>query len=148
MSSTPSELVGANAPARSMLRWSLLISCFSAPLITVVALTLRGGPGLRSGLVGALVSIAFFTIGHIGVRAVIAGAPELTIVGALVVYLGQLIVLVFLFLVLQRSGWVDGPAFAAATVAQTLAWQVGQVVGFRRGRHEIYPDVVLPGETT
>ena len=48
------------------------------------------------------------------------------------------------FLVLRGADWLDGRAFAAAAVIETLVWQVGQLLGFRRARHEIYPDVALP----
>lgn len=127
-----------------MLRTSLLLSAASVPVIAVVAWLWRGQTGALSALIGALVVVGFFIIGHFGVRAVVAGEPGLSIAGAFVVYLGQLITLVAVFLVLRRAGWLDGRAFAAGAIVQTLVWQVGQVVGFRRGRHEIYPDVALP----
>lgn len=135
---------GAQSPVRSMLRTSLLLSAASVPVIAVVAWLWRGQTGALSALIGALVVVGFFIVGHFGVRAVVAGEPGLSIAGAFVVYLGQLITLVAVFLVLRRAGWLDGRAFAAGAIVQTLVWQVGQVVGFRRGRHEIYPDVALP----
>lgn len=141
---TSQSRTGAPSPARAMLRTSLAFSLVSAPLIGLVGWLVRGGAGGSSALLGALVAVAFFTVGHVGVRAVVAGEPALSIAGAFVVYLGQLIGLVAAFLVLRRAGWLDGQAFAAAVVVQTLVWQVGQIVGFRRGRHEIYPDVTLP----
>jgi membrane protein implicated in regulation of membrane protease activity len=76
----------------------------------------------------------------------VAGEPALSLPGAFVVYLGQLIALVAVLLVLRGADWVDGPTFAAVAVVATLVWQVGQVLGFRRARHEIYPDVMLPGQ--
>jgi hypothetical protein len=127
-----------------MLRTSLLFSAVSLPVIVLVAWLVRGGTGALSALVGVLLAVAFFSLGHLGIKAVVAGEPGLSIAGAFVVYLGQLIALVAAFLVLRRAGWVDGPPFVAAVVVQTLVWQVAQVVGFRRGRHEIYPDVTLP----
>ncbi|HKX67838.1 MAG TPA: hypothetical protein VJN29_11485 [Intrasporangium sp.] len=135
---------GARSPVRSMLLTSLVLSAASVPVIALVAWLWRGQTGALSALVGALVVVGFFVVGHFGVRAVVAGEPGLSIAGAFVVYFGQLITLVAVFLVLRRAGWLDGRAFAAAAILQTLVWQVGQVVGFRRGRHEIYPDVTLP----
>ena len=70
----------------------------------------------------------------------------MSMAGAFVVYLGQLLVLVAVFLVLRTQPWLDGPSFTVAAVVETLGWQVGQVVGFRRARHEVYPDVRLPGD--
>lgn len=135
---------GALSPARSMLRISLALSLLSVPVLVLGTWLVRGGLGALTALVAALVVVAFFTLGHVGVKAVVAGETGLSMAGAFVVYLGQLIALVFVFLVLRRAGWVDGPAFAVVAVAQTLVWQVGQILGFRRGRHEIYPDVTLP----
>lgn len=135
---------GARSPVRSMLLTSLVLSAASVPVIALVAWLWRGQTGALSALVGALVVVGFFVLGHFGVRAVVAGEPGLSIAGAFVVYLGQLITLVVVFLVLRRAGWLDGRAFAAGAIVQTLVWQVGLVVGFRRGRHEIYPDVTLP----
>ena len=135
---------GAQSPARSMLRTSLVLSAASVPVIGLVALLWRGPAGLTSALVGAVVVVGFFALGHLAVRAVVAGEPGLSIAGAFVVYLGQLIALVAVFLVLRRAGWVDGRAFGAAAIIQTIVWQVGQIIGFRRARHEIYPDVALP----
>ena len=137
---------GAQSPVRSMLRTSLVVSAASVPGIALVAWLWRGQTGAQSALLGAVVVVGFFVLGHVGVRAVVAGEPGLSIAGAFVVYLGQLITLVAVFLVLRGAGWLDGRAFAAAAIVQTLVWQVGQVVGFRRGRHEIYPDVALPTE--
>ncbi|MDV3222555.1 hypothetical protein [Intrasporangium sp.] len=141
---TSQSRTGALSPARSMLRTSLGFSAASVPVIALGGWLLRGQAGGTSALVGALVAVAFFVVGALGVRAVVAGEPGLSIAGALVVYIGQLIGLVAAFLVLRGADWLDGRAFAAAAIIQTLVWQVGQVVGFRRGRHEIYPDVALP----
>jgi ATP synthase protein I len=116
------------SPARLMLRLSLLFSAIS----------------VASAAVASAVVIVFFTIGHLGARAVVAGQPELSLPGAFVVYIGQLIALVAVFLVLRRADWMDGPAFGAVAIVATLVWQVGQILGFRRARHEIYPDVTLP----
>ena len=141
---TSTSRTGAPSPARSMLWTALLLSAISVPVLTLVAWWWRGSDGALSALVGAVVVVAFFVVGHLAVRTIIAGEPGLSIAAAFVVYLGQLIALVAVFLVLRRAGWVDGRALAAAAVVQTVVWQVGQVVGFRRARHEIYPDVALP----
>ena len=141
---TSKSRTGAQSPTRSMLLTSLWFSAASVPAIALGAWLLRGPNGLSSALVGAVVAVAFFVVGGLGVRAVVAGEPGLSIAGALVVYIGQLIALVAVLLVLRGADWLDGKAFAAAAIIQTLVWQVGQVVGFRRGRHEVYPDVVLP----
>lgn len=129
-----------------MLRFSLVLGAATLPVLVGVAALLRGGSGAASAAAAGLVVIGFFTLGHVGVRAVVAGEPALSLPGAFIVYVGQIIALVAVFLVLRRAGWMDGSTFAVAAIVMTLVWQVGQVVGFRRARHEIYPDVVLPGQ--
>ncbi len=127
-----------------MLRRSLLFSVLSVPVLVLGAALFRGGSAAATAAMAAAVVILFFAIGHLGVRAVVAGQPELAMPGAFVVYVGQMIALVAVLLVLRRAGWVDGPTFAAVAIVVTLVWQVGQIIGFRRARHEIYPDVTLP----
>jgi uncharacterized membrane protein len=127
-----------------MLRTSLALWAVAAVVLVPLAGLLRGGAGALSALTAAGVVAAFFTVGHIGVKAVLSGEVGLSLAGAFVVYLGQLIALVFILLVLRRAGWVDGPTFAVVAIVATLVWQVGLVIGFRRGRHEVYPDVTLP----
>ena len=59
--------------------------------------------------------------------------------GALVVYLGQLIALVAVLLVLRDQPWLHGRAFALGAIITTVAVQVGQVSGYARGRHTLFP---------
>lgn len=140
-----STATGELSPANVMLRTALLYSAVSVPALTVVLAFARPDRGGLSALIGAVVAVGFFVLGHVGVRAVVSGEPALSLPGALVVYAGQLIALIGIYLVVRRAGWVDGPAFAIAAILQTLVWQAGQITGFRRSRHEIYPDVTLPG---
>lgn len=129
-----------------MLWTGLLVAAAGIPVIVLVTALVRPS-GVLSAAVGALVAIAFFVLGHVGVTAVVSGAPPaLSLPGAFVVYLGQLIALVAALLVLRRLGWVDGPPFAMAAIVTTVLWQVGAVIGFRRSRHVVYADVTLPGE--
>lgn len=127
-----------------MLQASLLLAGGAGVILVLAAWLLRGGSGALSAVVGVAVAVGFFTLGHLGVRAVISGEPALSLAGAFVVYLGQLIAVVVAFVALRRVAWIDGSAFAAVVVLETLVWQAGQIIGFRRARHEIYPDVTLP----
>ena len=56
-----------------------------------------------------------------------------------VVYLGQLIVLVAAIMVLREMTWLDGMIAAVAAVVSTVLLQVGQLAGYVRARHVIYP---------
>ena len=141
-----SSSTGAPSVPQAMLRSAALAGALALPVVTIVAWLLRGADGALSAAVAAVVVAGFFALGHLGVSAVVSGPVGMSMAGAFVVYLGQLIVLVAVFLVLRTQPWLDGPAFTGAAVVETLAWQVGQLVGFRRARHEIYPDVRLPGD--
>ena len=78
---------GAQSPVRSMLRTSLVLSAVSVPAIAVVAWWWRGQSGALSAILGTVVVVGFFVLGHLGVRAVVAGEPGLSIAGAFVVYM-------------------------------------------------------------
>jgi uncharacterized membrane protein len=129
-----------------MLRTASVAGLAGLVVVTAVAGMVRGGEGALSAALAAMVVAGFFVLGHLGMTAVVAGSVGLSMASAFVLYLGQLIVLVAVFLVLRAQPWLDGPTFAAAAVVETLAWQVGQIVGFRRARHEVFPDVRLPGD--
>jgi hypothetical protein len=108
------------------------------PLLTGIAWSLRGERGALSALVGGLVAFAVFGAGLFAITKVVEGPPGLSIAGALVVYFGQLVILLFVIVWLRDARWLDGRAFVAAVLAEGLIWQIGQVTGFLRARHPIY----------
>jgi ATP synthase protein I len=121
-----------------MLHGALVPSVVAVPVLTGVALVWRGGHGALSAMVGALVALVIFGVGLLAIRKVVDGHPALSIAGAMVVYFGQLIAVLFVIVVLRDATWLDGRAFAAAVLAEGLIWQIGQITGFLRGRHQIY----------
>jgi ATP synthase protein I len=129
-----------------MLRGAVLPSLVALPVITGIGWVWRGRQGTLSALVGALVALVIFEVGLIAIKAVVDGPPALSMAGALVVYFGQLIAVLFVIVLLRDASWLDGRAFAAAVLAEGLVWQIGQVTGFLRGRHQIYdgPSVENP----
>ena len=70
----------------------------------------------------------------LGMKFVLGGAAGLSLVGAFVVYFGQLILLAFAIVAFSRADWVQGKPFAVAAIAQAVAWQIGMFVGFSRAR--------------
>ena len=54
-------------------------------------------------------------------------------------YIAQLVILVAVLLAVRDQEWLHSAGFAAATVAQTVVLQAGQIAGYARARHEIYP---------
>lgn len=121
-----------------MLRGAVVPSLVAVPVITALAWTWRGEYGGLTALVGALVAFVIFGVGLVAIKMVVDGLPAFTIAGALVVYFGQLIAVLFVMVLLRGSSWFDGRAFAAGVIAEGLVWQIGQITGFLRGRHQIY----------
>lgn len=129
-----------------MLRGAMVPSLVAVPVIAAVAWAWRGGHGSLSALVGALVAFVIFGVGLVSIKMVVDGQPGLSLAGAIVVYFGQLIAVVFVIVLLRGASWLDGRAFAGAVLAEGLIWQIGQITGFLRGRHQIYdgPSVESP----
>jgi len=142
----PTPVMTRHEPFAAMLRGAVLASVAAVPVITLIAWVWRGEHGALSALVGTLVSLVIFGAGLLAIKAVVDGPPAFSMAGALVVYFGQLIAVLFVIVALRGATWLDGRAFAAAVLAEGLVWQVGQITGFVRGRHQIYdgPSVETP----
>ena len=122
-----------------MTRGVLISGMLGTVILTTIGWALRGESGGLSALSGALLAFAVILLGLLAMRVVIVGHAGMSMAGAFVVYLGQLILLVAAILVLRDQSWVDGRALALAAIVQTVASQVGQIAGYVRARHEIYP---------
>ena len=125
-------------PFAAMIRGAMVPSLVAVPVITAIAWAWRGEHGSLSALVGALVAFVIFGVGLVSIKMVVDGQPGFSLAGAMVVYFGQLIAVVFVIVLLRGVSWLDGRAFAGAVLAEGLVWQIGQVTGFLRGRHQIY----------
>lgn len=121
-------------PIGAMTRVGIVIGVVVAIGAGIIAAALWGSDALWSSVVASVVTMGFFILGMVGMRFIMYGAPGLSLAGAFVIYLGQIVVLVAVLLGLSRLAWVHGQAFTVSAIAQTLAWQVGVVVGFLRAR--------------
>ena len=130
----------SRGPLPGMLRGVVLAGCVGSTVIATVGWMAKGEQAGWSALAGALTAFAVIVLGLVAMRLIIAGDPGVSMAGSLVVYIGQLIVLVAILLAVRDRSWLHGAAFAAAAVAQTVILQVGQVIGYSRARHEIYPE--------
>ncbi len=146
VTASPQQVKARRGPFAAMLRGAVGPSVVAVPVITAIAWAWRGEYGSLSALVGALVAFVIFGIGLVAIKMVVDGQPAFTMAGALVVYFGQLIAVVFVLVLLRGSSWFDGRAFAAGVIAEGLVWQIGQITGFLRGRHQVYdgPPVQTP----
>lgn len=125
----------------SILRVAAVVGLASALLITVIAWMIGTETTALSALTGAGVVLIVLVVGILGISVVLAGDTNLSMAGAAIVYIGQIILIVAALLVLRDSEWMDGRAFAIAAVAQVLVMQVAQVIGYNRGRHIITADL-------
>jgi ATP synthase protein I len=124
---------------RSALTWAVPVA-----LGCVVVLGLLRGPaGAGSALAGSLIALGAFVSGGWAIGLLLDHLPGAAVVGALTIYLTQLLLLVSAVLVLRELGWTDDLAAAVGLLATALAHQVGQVLGFLRAR-TLYVDPPLP----
>ena len=142
---TPASSTARTAsPVPAMIRGALVPGLVLGPVAATVGYAAGGPRAAASAAGGAGSVLVILLIGLLAITAVVTGPVGLSMAGAGVVYLGQLVLLVALVAVLQRLEGLDGGAFALAAIAQALAMQVGQIVGYVRARHVL--DVTMPGE--
>lgn len=127
-------------PFVGMLRGVALAGMIGTLVIATAGWALRGERGGLSALVGAGLAFVVILFGLLAMRLVISGEPGASMAGAFVVYIGQLVILAAAVLGLGGSDWVDGPALGVAAIAETVLLQVGQIGGYVRARHVLYPN--------
>jgi hypothetical protein len=137
--------MGARAGG-SILRHAAAAGLACAILTVALAWTGWGREAGLSALAGSLVVLVVLLVGLLGISVVVAGDAGLSMAGAAVVYIGQIILIVAALLVLRDRDWLDGRAFAIAAVVQVLVMQVAQVVGYNRGRHAVDAPLAREGD--
>lgn len=130
----------SRTPFAGMLRGVVLAGTIGTLVIATIGWALRDERGGLSALLGAGLAFVVILIGLLAMRLVISGDAGATMAGAFVVYIGQLVVLAAAIGLLSGRDWLDGPAFAAAAIAGTILLQVGQISGYVRSRHVLYPN--------
>lgn len=111
-------------------------------VVCCLALGVTRGPGaaVNAGAAAAAVAVLFI-VGALGVRAVLgsdARAASSALMGALVVYLGQLILGTALVLVLRELPGLDRGAIAIGGLGGAVAWQIGMAMGFVGSRVHVF----------
>ena len=129
-----------HAPFGSMLRGCVVSGLGGVLVMTALMGMLRGQDGAVGGLLGSTIALVILLVGLLGIGAIVSGHASLAMAGALVVYLGQLILLAAVVLALRDASWLDGRAFAIGAIVTTLLVQVGLIVGYTRARHVMFPD--------
>ena len=132
---TPSR----RSPVQGMRRGVLAAGAAGTVVLTLVGAMTKGADGALSALAGSLLAFVVLLLGLLAITLIVAGDPAVSMAGAGVVYLGQLIVLVAAIAVLREATWLDGSMAALSAVVATVLLQVGQLTGYVRSRHVIYP---------
>ncbi|MGA8048026.1 MAG: hypothetical protein WCA30_17350 [Dermatophilaceae bacterium] len=118
----------------SILRYATLAGLGGLLASSLVAGLVGDRATVLSALAGALVVLLVVDIGLLAISAVVASEVSLSMAGAAVVYIGQIVLIVTALLVIRDRDWLDGRAFAFAAIGQVLLMQVAQVIGYSRGR--------------
>lgn len=127
------------SPVQGMRRGVVVAGLAGTAVLTAAGALTHGTHGALSALAGSLLAFVVILVGLLAISFVVAGDPGASMAGAGVVYLGQLILLVAAIAVLRETGWLVGTVAAASAVIATVLLQVGQLVGYVRSRHVIYP---------
>lgn len=120
--------------ASAMQRYAVIVTAVVVVLALVAAFVLRGGSGVVGALVGAVIAGGLGWLGTWVMARTARATPAGVMIGAMTAFgLKILFMLVFLLL-FQGTTLFDGRSFALTILAVTVAWIVGEVVGFVRTR--------------
>ena len=98
----------------------------------VIGAIVKGGNGALGAALGGAVAVLFFAGGQWAIDKVLAGNPEVALMGALVVYVVQILVLFVLIALLKDATWLDGRVFGATIMACTVTWLGASVWAWSR----------------
>lgn len=129
-------------PFEAMLRATVIPMVCAGPVIVLVFWVTGQTRGGLAALLGVTIAVAFFASGLYVMQRVTNANPLSVLVGALAVYLGQVIFLGIVILLLSGAGWLDGRAFGLSVLAVALVWQLSQLVAFTRLRKPVYDEPV------
>ena len=115
-----------------VLRAAVIPTVVVARLAVVIGAIVKGGNGALGAALGGAVAVLFFAGGQWAIDKVLAGNPEVALMGALVVYVVQILVLFVLIALLKDATWLDGRVFGATIMACTVTWLGASVWAWSR----------------
>jgi ATP synthase protein I len=128
--------------AAGMLRAALPPALVVGGVATALSALVAGVEGLVGAVIGVLLVVVFFGLGLFVLRRCARLDPAIVLVVALGLYAAKLVLIGGSLLLLEASGALDGVAdkmsLALTTIACTLAWTTGQIVGATRSRTPLY----------
>ena len=105
-----------------VLRRATLVTLAVGVICTVVGTVAVGSKGLIAGVLGTIIAVVFFAVGQYIVGRVLKNSPETAFMTALVVYMGQILILFVLLLLLREATFFAPKVFAATIIACALTW--------------------------
>lgn len=117
-----------------------LVACLLVGLVVTAALWFGSGEAAALNAAAATLVVALvFVTGVLALAAVLGtgdarSTSAVAMLGAFVVYFGQLIALTALALALHDQPWIDRLGVAVGGLSAVVAWQAGQLLGFARSR--------------
>jgi ATP synthase protein I len=105
-----------------ILRRATLVTLAVGVVCTVVGTVVAGPKGLVAGVLGTVIAVTFFAAGQYIVGRVLKNSPETAFMTALVVYMGQILILFVLLLLLREATFFAPKVFAATIIACAITW--------------------------
>ena len=99
---------------------------------TIISALVGGSLAALGAALGALLVLAFFSVGQFTLGAVLKHNPQMATTVAMVLYLVKIGVLLVLIMLFADTTAFNTKAFAAVIVACTLAWTAAEVWVFAR----------------
>jgi ATP synthase protein I len=120
--------------ASAMQRYAVIVTVIVAVLALVVAFLMRGGPGLLGALVGAVIAAGLGWLGTWVMARTARASPAGVMIGAMTAFGAKILFMLVFLLLFQGTTLFDNRSFAFTMLAVTVAWIIGEVVGFVRTR--------------
>jgi ATP synthase protein I len=120
--------------ASAMQRSAVIVTAVVAVLALVVAFLMRGGPGLLGALVGAVIAAGLGWLGTWVMARTARASPAGVMIGAMTAFGAKILFMLVFLLLFQGTTMFDNRSFAFTMLAVTVAWIIGEVIGFVRTR--------------
>jgi ATP synthase protein I len=126
-------------PFSATLRGALVPTLVAGVAASVVLALTRGVAGGVSALVGVAIAVVFFSSGLLLMDKLVRDRdPMLFMAVGMAIYFAQVLLLLGVLVIAGRVESLDSWAAGVAMLVAVLAWQVGQVVAWRRARVPVY----------
>jgi ATP synthase protein I len=120
--------------ASAMQRHAMIVTAVVVVVALVVAFLMRGGPGLVGALVGAVIAAGLGWLGTWVMARTARATPAGVMIGAMTAFGAKILFMLVFLLLFQGTTLFDSRSFAFTMLAVTVAWIIGEVVGFVRTR--------------